>query len=60
MGAIGGVILPLVFLAQKPAPGYATLGFTLWILVFAALGEFLERRIFFAAAVAPRMPGGVA
>jgi formate dehydrogenase iron-sulfur subunit len=59
MGAIGGVILPLVFLTQKPAPGFATLGFTLWILIFAALGEFLERRIFFAAAVAPRMPGGV-
>lgn len=59
MGLIGGVILPLVFLIQKPAPGYATLGVTLWILFFAALGEFLERRIFFAAAVAPRMPGGV-
>ena len=58
MGAIGGVILPLVFLAQKPAPGFATLGVTLWILFFTALGEFLERRIFFAAAVAPRMPGG--
>jgi formate dehydrogenase iron-sulfur subunit len=59
MGVIGGVVLPLAFLAQQPAPGIATLGWTFGILLFVMLGELTERHLFFAAAVAPKMPGGV-
>ncbi|MBU6399018.1 MAG: dimethyl sulfoxide reductase anchor subunit [Verrucomicrobia bacterium] len=58
-GLIGSVVLPVVFLARQPAPGFATLGMTLWILLLSVLGELLERRLFFAAAVAPRMPAGI-
>lgn len=57
LGAIGGMILPGAFLLQKPAPGWATLGFTVWLLVFVLGAEILERRLFFAAVVPPRMPG---
>jgi formate dehydrogenase iron-sulfur subunit len=59
LGLIGGVILPLAFIIQQPAPGIATLGVTLWILAFILGGEFLERFLFFAAAVPERMPGGI-
>jgi hypothetical protein len=44
---------------EQPAPGIATLGWTFGILLFATLGELTERHLFFAAAVAPKMPGGV-
>lgn len=57
LGLLGGVVLPLVFVVQKPAPGWATLGLTLWLLFFALAGEILERRLFFCAVVAPKMPG---
>lgn len=58
-GLIGGVVLPLVFLVRAPSPGFATLGVTAWIILFTALGEFLERFLFFVAIVPPRMPGGI-
>jgi len=57
LGLIGGVILPLAFIMQKPAPGISTLGVTLWILAFIVGGELLERFLFFAAAAPERMPG---
>jgi DMSO reductase anchor subunit len=59
LGAIGGAVLPIVFLIQKPAPGWATLGLTIWLLVFVLFGEMLERRLFFSAVVAPGMPGSI-
>lgn len=59
LGAIGGGVLPIVFLIQKPAPGWATLGLTIWLLIFVLFGEMLERRLFFSAVVAPRMPGSI-
>jgi uncharacterized membrane protein YccC len=52
--------LPLAFVAQQPAPGFATLGVTLWILLFTIGGELLERYLFFVAVVAAKMPGGLA
>ena len=58
-GFIGGVVLPLAFLVRAPSPGFATLGVTVWIILFTALGEFLERFLFFVAVVPPRMPGGI-
>jgi hypothetical protein len=58
-GVIGEVVLPLAFLVRQPAPGFATLGVTLWIMVFALLGELLERHLFFVAIVPARMPGGI-
>jgi Fe-S-cluster-containing dehydrogenase component/DMSO reductase anchor subunit len=59
LGVIGGVILPLAFIIQRPAPGISTLGMTLWVLTFTLGGELLERFLFFAAAVPERMPGGI-
>ncbi len=59
LGFLGVIVLPLVFLVQKPAAGYATLGITLWILAFALAGELLERYLFFVAVAPSRMPGGI-
>ena len=59
LGLIGGVLLPLAFVAQRPAPGIATLGVTVWILLFLLGAEMLERYLFFTAAVSDRMPGGI-
>jgi Fe-S-cluster-containing dehydrogenase component/DMSO reductase anchor subunit len=57
-GVIGGVLLPIGFLVQRPAPGFATLGVTAGVMVFTLLGELLERHLFFTAVVPDRMPGG--
>jgi len=57
-GLVGSVLLPLAFLAQRPAPGPATLGVTAGIMLFTGLGELLERYLFFVAVVPTRMPGG--
>jgi Fe-S-cluster-containing dehydrogenase component/DMSO reductase anchor subunit len=59
LGIIGGVLLPIAFVAQRPAPGIATLGVTVWILLFLLGAELLERYLFFTAAVPDRMPGGI-
>jgi len=53
------MVLPLAFLLQRPAPGLATLGVTVWILVFVLGGELLERYLFFTSSVPMRMPGGI-
>jgi formate dehydrogenase iron-sulfur subunit len=58
LGVFGGVLLPLGFLCQRPAPGLATLGVTAGIMLFTLLGELLERHLFFIAVVPARMPGG--
>jgi Fe-S-cluster-containing dehydrogenase component/DMSO reductase anchor subunit len=54
-GALGGVLLPLGFLFGDGSAMLAVLA-----LALCFVGEILERHFFFAAVVAPRMPGGVA
>jgi len=61
-GVIGGVVLPLVLLAEATiaSHGYHPWfvgALTLLILGLLTVGELLERFLFFAASVAPRMPG---
>jgi Fe-S-cluster-containing dehydrogenase component/DMSO reductase anchor subunit len=58
-GLVGGVVLPAGLLVQRPAAGIATLAVTLWVMLFLAAGEWLERHLFFAASLPPRMPGGI-
>jgi formate dehydrogenase iron-sulfur subunit len=58
-GLIGGLFMPLALLLRHPAPGLATLGVTLWLLLFVVASELLERHLFFAAVSAPKMPGGI-
>jgi hypothetical protein len=59
LGILGGVVLPWIAVAvlagstTSPGPG---LIFAAAALVVAA-AELLERRLFFLASVAPRMPG---
>jgi hypothetical protein len=62
-GALGGVVLPVVLAGEATfaAPqGYSPLFMglaTLWMLGLLVTGELTERRLFFAAVVAPKMPG---
>jgi Fe-S-cluster-containing dehydrogenase component/DMSO reductase anchor subunit len=63
-GVAGGVLLPLsvvllgAFTEAPAGPASMALALLGWALVLA--GEYLERELFFRAASAPRMPGGVA
>jgi formate dehydrogenase iron-sulfur subunit len=65
-GVLGGILLPLVLACEATlaAPlSYSPLFIGLATLLMLGLlltGELLERRLFFAAAVAPKMPGGPA
>lgn len=60
-GGLGGILIPLLSVGTGSVPNtigafvVATLSFALCLI-----GEFLERRLFFTAVSAPRMPGGVA
>jgi DMSO reductase anchor subunit len=54
-GALGGIILPAAGLGLVP-PGL-TIAIAAFVLALA--GELCERYLFFAAAPASRMPGGV-
>jgi len=61
-GVMGGLLLPLVLLSEKAtgANGYQPLFIGLIVLLIAGLlliGEMMERYLFFAASVAPKMPG---
>jgi DMSO reductase anchor subunit len=63
VGAVGGVALPLILAGEEVlaaphnySPQFLGLA-TLLMLSLLLAGEFLERRLFFAAAVAPKMPG---
>ena len=63
-GLVGGVLLPFVLLSDKAsgvdAVAYDSLflGFiVILILGLLLVGELLERYLFFAASVAPKMPG---
>ncbi len=54
-GALGGVVLPgLVVLFGR---GSVVAGVAIFALTLA--GELAERHLFFIAATAPRMPGGL-
>ena len=62
--AMGGLLLPLVLLSSKAtdasSEGYQPLFMGLIVLLVVGLlliGEILERTLFFAASVAPKMPG---
>jgi DMSO reductase anchor subunit len=63
VGGIGGVALPLVLAGENvlAAPHHYSplfLGLAAMLMLGLLLtGEFLERRLFFAAAVPPKMPG---
>ncbi|HLX61333.1 MAG TPA: DmsC/YnfH family molybdoenzyme membrane anchor subunit [Planctomycetota bacterium] len=59
LGAIGGVILPLMLLGPGNRPGVA-LSFAAAVCAFTLLTELLERSLFFRAVVALKMPGGSA
>lgn len=62
LGLAGGIVAPLVVvgLGSGPAPS-AVAGLAVGVPALVALvaGELTERRIFFAASTAPRMPGGL-
>jgi len=60
-GVAGGVVLPLQLLAVTSGDGFHPLfPFFMSVLMLGLLvaGELHERYLFFAASVAPRMPGG--
>ena len=62
-GIMGGLILPMVLLSDKATiagGGYQSLFVGLVVALMALLlliGEMLERYLFFAASIAPKMPG---
>ncbi len=63
-GVMGGLLLPLLLLSDKAiavgAEGYQPLfvGFLVLLIVgLLLIGETIERYLFFAASVAPKMPG---
>jgi len=63
-GIMGGVVLPLLLLSGRAtvagSAGYDPLfvGFVVLLIVgLLLIGEVLERYLFFAASVAPKMPG---
>jgi formate dehydrogenase iron-sulfur subunit len=62
---VGGFVLPLVLVLHwvQPAPSNPSLGWSLAVLVAMLVanvaGELAERRTFFSAVSAPRMPGGL-
>jgi Fe-S-cluster-containing dehydrogenase component/DMSO reductase anchor subunit len=60
LGLLGGAVLPLLVLAAGPKVPSA-LDAVLLTLAFVTLigGELVERYVFFAAVVRPKMPGGI-
>jgi len=63
-GVVGGIVLPLMLAGKgNVADSYHPLfvgGMTLLMLVLLMIGELHERYLFFAASVAPKMPGAPA
>ena len=54
-GTLGGIVLPAFVLIGLLPPTFAA-----GILPLSALGELLERYLFFSAVIPPKMPGGIA
>lgn len=62
LGVLGGIIMPLMLLSSTLKSNEVNSSFVVSAVVLVAaciLGEMLERYLFFAAASAPRMPGGI-
>ena len=64
IGLIGGIVIPLLLAADsnnEVSHGIMRFAMYAGILVFllTLIGELFERYLFFAAVVAPKMPGGV-
>lgn len=65
-GGFGGLVIPAILLGQysptgSAAPGsLATVAVVVLMLAACSAGELLERYLFFAAVVAPKMPGSPA
>jgi hypothetical protein len=57
-GIAGGILLPLA-IGLGPLEASATRGLALVLLGLVLAGELLERYLFFRAAPASRMPGGL-
>ena len=63
VGVVGGLLLPLLLLSQQNAPAgdsFSTLtvgGIVSVVFVLLLVGELIERYLYFAASVAPKMPG---
>ncbi|MBL8851108.1 MAG: molybdopterin oxidoreductase, partial [Planctomycetaceae bacterium] len=60
-GSLGGVVVPLMLVPSQGDDFSRSSLLILVLMLFVAcvVGELLERYLFFAAAVAPRMPGGL-
>ncbi|KYF74295.1 molybdopterin oxidoreductase [Sorangium cellulosum] len=61
-GALGGIALPALSLFAAPNSGVsseALMAMAVVAFLFCLSGEFLERYLFFAAAPASKMPGGL-
>ena len=60
LGVVGGIVLPACLITFGPllSPAVSLAGSTLAFLALLG-GEVAERYLFFAAVVAPKMPGGV-
>jgi formate dehydrogenase iron-sulfur subunit len=60
LGIIGGLVLPIISLAELAA-GFTVNPFVaVAALALCIAGEFLERYLFFTAVVTQKMPGGLA
>jgi formate dehydrogenase iron-sulfur subunit len=60
LGVLGGLVLPLVLWQQSSeAHPWEWLSTVAAVWIASILGETLERALYFMAAVAPRMPGGL-
>lgn len=57
LGLVGGALIPLAAIGAAPNIAW---GLSLIALVVVFAGELCERTLFFQAAAAPRMPGGIA
>lgn len=61
-GAIGGIVLPALSLVAAPDSGVSPqtlMTMAVVAFLFCLVGELLERYLFFAAAPASKMPGGL-
>ncbi|MGK3988425.1 DmsC/YnfH family molybdoenzyme membrane anchor subunit [Sorangium sp. So ce136] len=61
-GALGGIVLPALSLFSAPNSGVSSevlMAMAVVAFLFCLSGEFLERYLFFAAAPASKMPGGL-
>jgi len=57
---IGGLLLPMIALAQIGAGSTIHPAVAIAVLVLCLAGEFVERHLFFTAVVTQKMPGGLA